>query len=122
MNRNSKTARRINKIVFYVSLVFMLFIILFPFIIMLSTSLKGAKEAIQYPPTIIPKNITFEHYRDIFNPKIFSKIYTIGIDFLESLCYTVSVAGACAGFRYFGRAPGVRRIPRGIRNRYGVAH
>ena len=71
MNRNSKTARRINKIVFYVLLVFMLFIILFPFIIMLSTSLKGAKEAIQYPPTIIPKNITFEHYRDIFNPKIF---------------------------------------------------
>ena len=71
MNRNSKTARRINKIIFYVSLVFMLFIILFPFIIMLSTSLKGAKEAIQYPPTIIPKNITIEHYRDIFNPKIF---------------------------------------------------
>ena len=71
MNRNSKTAKKINKIVFYVSLVFMLFIILFPFIIMLSTSLKGAKEAIQYPPTIIPKNITFEHYRDIFNPKIF---------------------------------------------------
>ena len=71
MNRNSKTARKINKIVFYVSLVFMLFIILFPFIIMLSASLKGAKEAIQYPPTIIPQNITFEHYRDIFNPKIF---------------------------------------------------
>ena len=71
MNRNSKTARRINKIVFYTSLIFMLFIILFPFIIMLSTSLKGAKESIQYPPTIIPKNITFEHYRDIFNPKIF---------------------------------------------------
>ena len=71
MNRNSKTGRRINKIVFYTSLIFMLFIILFPFIIMLSTSLKGAKEAIQYPPTIIPRNITFEHYRDIFNPKIF---------------------------------------------------
>ena len=71
MNRNSKTAKKINKIVFYVSLVFMLFIILFPFIIMLSASLKGAKEAIQYPPTIIPQNITFEHYRDIFNPKIF---------------------------------------------------
>ena len=71
MNRNSKTARKIHKIIFYVSLIFMLFIILFPFIIMLSTSLKGAKEAIQYPPTIIPKNITFEHYRDIFNPKIF---------------------------------------------------
>ena len=71
MNRNSKTARKINKIIFYVSLIFMLFIILFPFIIMLSTSLKGAKEAIQYPPTIIPRNITFEHYRDIFNPKIF---------------------------------------------------
>ena len=71
MNRNSKTARKIHKIIFYVSLIFMLFIILFPFIIMLSTSLKGAKEAIQYPPTIIPRNITFEHYRDIFNPKIF---------------------------------------------------
>lgn len=63
-----------------------------------------------------------EETNRIFNPKIFSKIYTIGIDFLESLCYTVSVAGACAGFRYFRRAPGVRRIPRGIRNRYGVAH
>ena len=71
MTKNRKTKNRINGIIFYTSLILMLFIILFPFIIMLSTSLKGAKEAMQYPPTIIPRKITFEHYKDIFNPNIF---------------------------------------------------
>ncbi len=98
MNRNSKTARRINKIVFYVSLVFMLFIILFPFIIMLSTSLKGAKEAIQYPPTIIPKNITFEHYRDIFNPKIFPFLnYFMNSLYVAVFTAIISVAAGIFG-------------------------
>ena len=59
MKKNRKTKNIINGIIFYTSLILMLFIILFPFIIMLSTSLKGAKEAIQYPPTIIPRKITF---------------------------------------------------------------
>ena len=71
MTKNRKMKNKINGIIFYASLILMLFIILFPFIIMFSTSLKGAKEAIQYPPTVIPKKITFEHYRDIFNPNIF---------------------------------------------------
>jgi multiple sugar transport system permease protein len=38
---------------------------------MLNVALKSTKEAIAYPPTLIPENFTLEHFQDIFNAKIF---------------------------------------------------
>lgn len=71
------TARRVKlkkvakKIGFYIGLIGILTICLFPFFIMLMTSLKVTKEAIALNPTFFPREWTLEHYRDIFNPKIF---------------------------------------------------
>jgi len=65
---NKKVVKRI---LFYVGLAAFLGAILFPFIIMLMVSIKTTNEAIQFPPTFWPDNITLEHYKDIFNPKIF---------------------------------------------------
>lgn len=61
----------IKKIAFYAVLVIFVIILLFPFFVMLTTSLKSSKEAIAYPPTVIPHSFTLQHYKDIFNPKIF---------------------------------------------------
>lgn len=69
MTRNKK--KRVSNTIFYVVLIAILLILLFPFIIMLSVSLKTTAETIGFPPTIIPKSFTLEHFKDIFNSNIF---------------------------------------------------
>ncbi|ODG92551.1 sugar ABC transporter permease [Gottfriedia luciferensis] len=68
---SSKRNKMIKKTGFYVVLILVLGIMLFPFFIMLMTSLKSSKEAIATNPTILPHEWTFQHYIDIFNPTIF---------------------------------------------------
>lgn len=46
-------------------------ILLFTFVIMLSVSFKGTKEAIAFPPTIIPGEFTLKHFLDVLNANIF---------------------------------------------------
>ena len=60
-----------NHILFYTGVILLCLILLFPFVIMLSISLKSTAETIGFPPTIIPHTWTLEHFRDIFNPRIF---------------------------------------------------
>jgi multiple sugar transport system permease protein len=67
----SKKNKVYKKIGFYAGLVLVLAVSLFPFFIMLMTSFKSSKEAISTSPTLIPKEWTFQHYADIFNPDIF---------------------------------------------------
>ncbi|PGM52082.1 carbohydrate ABC transporter permease [Bacillus sp. AFS053548] len=68
---SSKRNKIIKKTGFYIVLILILGIMLFPFFIMLMTSLKSSKEAIATNPTILPHEWTFQHYIDIFNPTIF---------------------------------------------------
>lgn len=56
---------------FYAGVIVMVLVLLFPFLIMLSISLKETAETIGFPPTLIPRSWTLEHFRDIFNPGIF---------------------------------------------------
>lgn len=56
---------------FYARVLILIVILLFPFIVMLSISLKDTAETIGYPPTIIPHTWTLEHFVDIFNANIF---------------------------------------------------
>lgn len=55
---------------FYIRVFILVVILLFPFVIMLSISLKATSETIGYPPTIIPHTWTLEHFVDIFNANI----------------------------------------------------
>ncbi len=68
---SSKKAKRTKKIAFYITMIAFLIVSLFPFFIMLMTSFKGTKEAISTSPTIFPRDFTWQHYIDIFNPDIF---------------------------------------------------
>lgn len=63
--------RVLGRLGFYLGLAVFLIITLFPFFVMLMTSLKSAKEAISLHPTILPQAWTLQHYIDIFNPLIF---------------------------------------------------
>ena len=72
MRKRNRNARKIRKnIVFYVILIAVLAVLVFPMIMMLSVSLKETSETIGYPPTIIPRSFTLKHFADIFNENIF---------------------------------------------------
>lgn len=72
MKKKNRNARKIRKnIVFYVILIAVLAVLVFPMIMMLSVSLKETSETIGYPPTIIPRSFTLKHFADIFNENIF---------------------------------------------------
>lgn len=68
MKINKKIRRNV---LFYAGVILLVLFLLFPFIIMLSVALKTTAETIGYPPTIIPRDWTLQHFIDIFNPKIF---------------------------------------------------
>ncbi|MBC2117919.1 carbohydrate ABC transporter permease [Listeria booriae] len=82
---SSKKTKRTKKMVFYVGLVLFLVFTLFPFLIMFMTSFKSPKEAISAPPTFFPKDWTFQHYIDIFNPDIFPFLTYFKNSFIVSL-------------------------------------
>lgn len=63
--------KSVKNFLFYLFVIILMLLLLFPFIIMLSVAVKVTKEAISFPPTIIPKTFSLKHFSDIFNPRIF---------------------------------------------------
>lgn len=91
-NKKNKGLKRVG---FYSVLVMILFIMVFPFFIMLMTSLKTTKEAIAKDPTLLPKEWTFDHFLDIFNPDIFP--YTQYFKNSLEVSLTVSILAVVVG-------------------------
>ncbi|SHS45586.1 carbohydrate ABC transporter membrane protein 2, CUT1 family [Mycobacteroides abscessus subsp. abscessus] len=94
-NKKSKVTR---KVAFYTGLIGLLTVCLFPFFIMLMTSFKSSKEAVSTNPTLLPKDWTFVHYVDIFNPDIFPYISY----FKNSLMVSVTASGIAVLIGIFG--------------------
>lgn len=94
----SKKNKLLKKTAFYIGLVLLLGVMLFPFFIMLMTSLKSSKEAISTSPTLLPKVWTFQHYIDIFNPTIFPYINY----FKNSLIVALIAASISVAFGILG--------------------
>lgn len=83
----------VRKVFFYIGLAVFLTMILFPFFIMLMVSLKTTNEAIKFPPTFLPDKLTLEHYRSIFDPKIFPFLtYFKNSMYISVLASAISVA------------------------------
>jgi multiple sugar transport system permease protein len=80
--------RTLQGVFFYARVILILIVLLFPVAVMLSVSLKPTAETIGYPPAMIPQVWTFEHYKSIFNPRIFPFIKY----FINSLYISVTVA------------------------------
>lgn len=97
-----KTINRksIQNFFFYLTVILICLILLFSFVIMLSVSFKGSKEAIAFPPTIIPQSFTFKHYADVLNPKIFPYInyFKNSLYISISVCIIVVLLGILGGY------------------------
>lgn len=88
----------------------MLFILVFPFIIMISTSFKTLQEISVIPPTFIPREPTLENYREVWNiiplAKHFRNSLFLGAaETLVVLFLGIPAAYALCRFRFAGRTP-----------------
>jgi multiple sugar transport system permease protein len=106
--RKKKAAK---KVLFYVTLVALLSVCLFPFFIMLMTSFKSSGEAVSTTPTFFPKEWTFEHYVDIFNSDIFPYVTYFKNSLIVSLTASLIAVGigilgayALSKLKFKGRA------------------
>lgn len=62
-----KLMNLVKKFIFYILLLFGAFIMLMPFLWMISTSLKHSGATMVLPPEFIPKEPTLENYREVVN-------------------------------------------------------
>ncbi|MCF8019356.1 MAG: carbohydrate ABC transporter permease [Vallitaleaceae bacterium] len=90
--------KKIRGVFFYLGLIIFLIFISFPFFMMIMVALKSTNEAIQFPPTLFPKEMTLEHFKNIFDPKIFPFL-----SYFKNSMYISSMAsGISVGFGIFG--------------------
>jgi multiple sugar transport system permease protein len=98
---SSKKNKMAKKVAFYVTLIGLMIVTLFPFIIMLMTAFKSSGEAVSTNPTIFPKEWTFQHFQDIFNPVLFPYLVYFKNSLIVSLtasvlAVTIGIFGAYA--------------------------
>lgn len=97
-----KTINRkfINNFLFYLVVIGMCAFLLFTFVIMLSVSFKGSKEAISFPPTIIPAEFTWQHFIDVLNSKIFpyTSYFQNSLYISLAVCIMVVFLGILGGY------------------------
>lgn len=62
-----KKKERINKILFWILLIIITILVLYPFVVMLSGSFKTDMEMNRYPLRLIPYEVTWEHFHTLFD-------------------------------------------------------
>ena len=95
-------------IVFF--LIPMLFILLFPFIVMISTSFKSLQEVSQIPPTFIPRDPTLLNYKEVWEiiplANHFRNSFLLGAgETLLVMVLGIPAAYSICRFRFAGRQP-----------------
>ena len=70
-----KTKKRSSNLIIQIILIIMAALAIFPFLWMVSTSLKGAQEAFAYPPSLIPEIFRWENYKKALTDLPFDKAY-----------------------------------------------
>jgi multiple sugar transport system permease protein len=80
-------------------------VFLFPFVVMISTSLKTGQEVYQQPPTFMPNEVIFENYRSVWSEvelaTYFRNSLLIGLGTaLLALLLAIPAAYALARFRF----------------------
>jgi multiple sugar transport system permease protein len=92
------------RLILYVLIALTLITTLFPFFIMLGTSLKTSAETISVRPTIWPSVLTWENYRDVLDPNVFPFWRYFGNSFeISFITALVSVVIGTLGAYSFAR-------------------
>lgn len=82
-----KKKERINKILFWILLIIITILVLYPFVVMLSGSFKTDMEMNRYPLRLIPHEVTWEHFHTLFDT----------IPFWTQFMHSVLISGVAVG-------------------------
>jgi multiple sugar transport system permease protein len=105
---NLRVQKRVNKLLIYLVIIPVMLVIIFPFLVMILTSLKDESEIFVSPPTWFPQKPIFKNYVDIWKyvklARYFqnSGIYALGTTVLTILI-ALPAAYATARIRFRGR-------------------
>ena len=93
-------AVKIPRAILHFCLIIVGFVMVMPFLWMLSTSLKFPNEIFSYPPTWIPNRFRFENYVDVFTLVPFGQYYINSIMVALSVTSIVLVSSSLAAFAF----------------------
>ncbi|WP_129113733.1 carbohydrate ABC transporter permease [Halegenticoccus tardaugens] len=95
---------RFERAVFYLALVLTLLVSLFPFYWMVLTSITPENAIYTLPPSLLPGELTLQHYRSIFSPETFPFVtYFVNSFIVSVITGVLSVIVATFGAYSFAR-------------------
>jgi multiple sugar transport system permease protein len=100
--------KRLLRVATFLTLLFVAFIVLLPFIWTVLTSLKLEEDIVRYPPQLFPRSLTLQHYEDIWSRVPFARLFLNTVIFaggvtLISLLFDSLTAYALARLDFPGR-------------------
>lgn len=106
--RKEKNYKLFKKVIFYLFLILGAFIMLIPFLWMLSTSFKNSGATMVFPPEFIPKDPTFENYQKVTEmfPMIrflWNSLFVAVLTTLGQIVFSSMAAYAFARMQFRGR-------------------
>lgn len=96
--KGRRTKKTVKTIITQIILIIMAFLAVFPFLWMISTSLKGAEEVFAYPPKLIPEIFHWENYKKALTDLPFDKAYWNSIKLAVINVTGQVVTSAMAGY------------------------
>ncbi|MDO4549461.1 MAG: carbohydrate ABC transporter permease [Clostridia bacterium] len=99
ISKGIKSKRR-GKIIVHAILILGSFIMIFPFVWMILTSLKSLSETLLIPPTLFPSTVIWDSYPEVLRTLPFDKLYinTLLLMFWRIVCATIF--SSMAGFAF----------------------
>ncbi|OAB29988.1 sugar ABC transporter ATP-binding protein [Paenibacillus macquariensis subsp. defensor] len=98
------------RVMSFISLVIITFLMLLPLFFMVSTSLKSKREMLKFPPSFLPETWQWSNYKDIFDTLQFGTLYgnSLLIGGLTVVGTLISSSLAAYGFaRYRGKGKNI---------------
>ncbi len=89
-----------NQVVAYLILSLMAVVSIFPFVWMVSTSLKGQSQIFAWPPKLIPDPVLWHNYLDVFDLVPFGRYFLNTIGYTAAVTIGQVVFCALAGFAF----------------------
>jgi len=101
---NTNNTIRINgwNIFRYLILIIGAFIMILPFVWMLSTSLKPPDEVLSWPPQLLPKTVTIENYVTVFATAPFARFFLNSVLMASLSTFSILLTSSMAGY-IFGK-------------------
>lgn len=98
--RGMSTRKTLSKVLHYFLVIALLVIVLFPFYIMLTTAIKTPADSIAYPPILVPKTITFDHFKAILDPEIFpfARFFMNSVKIALTTSFIAVIVGSMAAY------------------------